>query len=744
MEQREIKNVTDVIDLSYLQKIQDSLGRITGITTALLDPDGIPLSRATNLHAFCAMMQASESGVQMCIRANHELIRINRETREPAVVTCPNSGLKTAAVPIFLGEQYLGSWLIGQLRMENIDEALIEKTAAKAGISSEEAKQNIAMLPLISDEEFDNILDFLRNFTDTTTDMVKINAALMEKNEKLKQTTEDLDISLKAFRDFIDLSDLGVYLVDYETGKLLMYNEFYKNLAKATSKPLEGSCCYEQMGQEDFCSFCPRDKLLDEKGDPTGPYEWEQYLEPVDKWLSITSRALRWVDGRLAIMTTFVDITKRKKEEERILYLAYHDQQLNVPNVLKLNKDLWDRPKEKHDLICFDVQGLREINDVYGRDAGDSLLRSVAAEAGKFRDTELYRIDGDQFAIRMSAGKLESAAALAKLLYERFDVSWEVDMGDGLRQSIYTGVHMGYLETDKPFTSYAALINMMERVLSFARKENKLILYDERMDKAFEGHLQFEMMFKSSVLNGMQGFSLNYQPIVDVATGKWKGLEALCRWNSPALDTVPPDIFIKEAEKLGLIHMLSAWVFDEAIRQMKEWKLDMLPDFMLDVNLSAIQLRDNSLVQKVMRTLQKYNYPPHKLSLEVTETAEIHFDERTLNILHDIRAAGISLSLDDFGTGYATFSNLRKLPVKTLKTDRSFVTGIEEDPFLQHTVRMMVEFAHAADLTVIAEGVETEGQRRIIEKSGVNMIQGYFFSRPLTAQDLSQKLDHFR
>lgn len=743
MEHREVKKVTDIIDLDYLQRIQDSLGRITGITTALLDPMGIPLSKATNLHAFCAMMQASESGVQMCIKANNELIRINRETREPAVMTCPNSGLKTAAVPIFLGEQYLGSWLIGQIRMENIDEDLIEETSKKAGISAGTAKENIGMLPLISEEEFENILNFLKAFTDTTTDMVKVNAELMQKNQQLKAMTEDLDISLKAFRDFIDLSDLGVYLVDYHTGKLIMYNEFYKNLVGLSPQELEASCCFEHLDQKDFCSYCPKDKLLDENGNPTGPYVWEKYQEKIGKWLSITSRALRWIDGRLAVMTTFIDITKRKNEEERILYLAYHDQMLNIPNVLKLNKDLWDRPEEKHYLICFDVQGLREINDVYGRDAGDSLLRSIAAEANRIRDTELYRIDGDQFAIRLSEVTLESAAALARLLFDRFDVSWEVDMGDGLRQSIYTGVHMGYVELKKPFSSYAALINIMERVLSFARTENKLILYDQAVNEAYEKHLQFEMMFKSSVLNGMKGFSLNYQPIADVTSGKWKGLEALCRWKSPALDRVPPDVFIKEAEKLGLIHILSAWVFEEAIRQMKEWKLDQLPDFMLDVNLSAIQLRDNTLVQKVMQTLQKYSYPPQKLSLEVTETAEIHFDERTIGILREIRAAGICLSLDDFGTGYATFSNLRKLPVKTLKTDRSFVSGIETDPFLQHTVRMMVEFAHAANLTVIAEGVETEEQRRIIEKSGVNMIQGYFFSKPLSAQDLSQKLDRF-
>lgn len=743
MENREIKNVTDIIDLDYLQKIQDSLGRITGITTALLDPMGIPLSKATNLHAFCAMMQASESGVQMCIKANNELIRINRETHEPAVVTCPNSGLKTAAVPIFLGEQYLGSWLIGQIRMENIDSRLIEKTSEKAGISAEAAKKNIGMLPLIGDEEFENILNFLKAFTDTTIDMVKVNAELIQKNQQLKAMTDDLDISLKAFRDFIDLSDLGVYLVDYHTGKLIMYNEFYKNLVGIAPEELEATRCFEHLGQADFCAYCPKSELLDEEGNPTGPYVWEKYQEKIGKWLSITSRALRWVDGRLAVMTTFIDITKRKNEEERILYLAYHDQMLNIPNVLKLNEDLRGRGTEKHYLICFDVQGLREINDVYGREAGDSLLRSIAAEVRSIQGTELYRIDGDQFAIRLLEGTLESAAALASHLFDRFDASWDVDMGDGLQQSIYTGAHMGYLELKRPFSFDEALINMMERVLSFARKENKLILYDQAMNAAFEKHLQFEMMFKSSVLNGMKGFSLNYQPIADVASGKWKGLEALCRWNSPMLDRVPPDVFIKEAEKLGLIHILSAWVFEEAVRQMKEWKLDQLPDFMLDVNLSAIQLRDNTLVQKVMRTLQKYSYPPQKLSLEVTETAEIHFDERTIGLLREIHEAGICLSLDDFGTGYATFSNLRRLPITTLKTDRSFVNGIEADPFLQHTVRMMVEFAHAADLMVIAEGVETEEQRRIIEKSGVNMIQGYYFSKPLSAQDLSEKLDRF-
>lgn len=739
---KKINNVTDIIDLEYLQSIQDSLGRIVGITTVLLDPQGAPISNPTNLHAFCAMMQSSDKGLPMCLGANAKLIEHNLKTREPAVITCPNSGLRTAAVPIFLGEQFLGSWLIGQIRMDDVDEGLIEQTAEHAGLSKDEAKENMRILPIISDLEFNNILTFLVTISKTLVDLVEMNDVLNIRNSELEALTEQLDSSLRAFKSFIDLIDMGAYLFDYRTGEIVMYNDTYKRYFNS-KEDTEDNFNYIGMDFSDFFSSCPKEKLVDDKGEPVGPYTWEYYNEKNNQWLSITSRAIVWYDGRLVIMTTLVDITERKKEEERIAYLAYNDLRLNIPNSVRLGEDLTTLQKDSF-ILCFDVQGLRKINDVYGRDAGDHLLRGIVdwVQSLSYEDATLYRIEGDDFVLLAKDYSEARAMELARKIYARFDAAWSLDM-NGFSQNMYAGIHMGVIKAPHTSHEIAGVLNTIERVLSFARKEGSLVFFDEKLNHDLETHIQFEMELKSCVLNNMRGFFLNYQPIVDCQSGKWVGLEALCRWESPSFGLIPPVIFIAEAEQLGLIDIVSNWVLGEAIRQTKEWGLDKIPDFMLDINLSPLQLRDRGLLAKVCKVLKGYGYPPQKLSLEITETSEVQFDESTLKLLEEIKEAGVSLSLDDFGSGYATFSNLNNLPIDYLKTDRSFVVGIEEDAFLQQTIRSMIELAHAAGLITIAEGVETESQLSIMEENGVTRIQGYYYSKPLSVESLSNQLDRF-
>lgn len=745
MSERIIRNVTDVIDIEYLQTIQDGLGKIIGITTALLDPNGVPISRPTNLKAFCAMMQASEDGVAMCMVTNTKLIEDIKSSRKPAYRTCQNSGLRTAAVPIFLGNQFLGAWLIGQIRMDTIDYSLIEQTAERAGLSKDDAKKNIDLLPVISEAEFTHTLDFLTTITKALTDMVATNSTLNARNNELTSLTKKLDASLHTFREFIDLSDIGIYLVDYYSGKILLGNNLYRRMFGLSEEDdISKVSCFNLMGKPDFCSFCPKDKLLNARGEPVDPIVWERFNPPTQLWLRITSRALRWINGRMAIMTTFMDITDRKLEEERMAYLAYNDQRLGIPNAAKLDLDLTQDFCDDTYLICFDIKGLKEINNVYSRSIGDRLLQNVVnwvMDFSKDRYT-LYRVSGDDFAIRIKNADVHTVMELASELFTRFEVAWRIPM-DGIEQKIYTGVHMGVIKIKDTPDSYETLIDLFEKVIASARNCTRPVLFDEKRDEQYLEHTRLIVSLKSAVLNNMKGFSLNYQPVVNARTGKWVSVEVLCRWNSPELGFVPPDVFIEEAEQIGIIDSIGDWVFKEAISQVKAWELDKLPDFSMSINLSPLQLRDKDLLRKLLALLKEYDYPREKLTLEITETAQVPFDETTLTLLHEIRDAGISLSLDDFGTGYATFSNLHKLPVSVLKTDRSFITGIEEDEYLQHTMRIMVDFAHSAGLTVTAEGVETEEQLALL-RDHVNSIQGYYFSRPLTKEMLGEKLDRFR
>lgn len=737
------RNVTDVIDLEYLQPIQDHLGKVTGITTALLDPAGVPVSVPTNLHSFCAMMQASDSGLQMCAATNGRLIEINKETRGSAIVTCPNSGLRTAAVPIFVDEEYLGSWLIGQVRMEDVDYELIERISQEAGFSEEDARENMEQLPVIGEEEFQNTLSFLEIMTETLADLAKATDALGKRDAELAALGRQLDNSMQAFNEFIDFSDLGACLIDFHTGELIMCNSACKRLFDADGKRSEPLAPFGYLNSGELPFRQQRKGLVDAEGKPAGAYVWEHYLEELDRWLSIDSRALNWTDGRLAIVTTFMDITARKHEEDRISQLAYYDQRLGIPNAAKLHEDL--RTPEAGDyLICFDVQSLRTINDIYSREAGDLLLQGITSwfagvlEPG-FR---LYRIEGDDFAVLARGKAEEETMAFASRIAARFEQPWPIDM-DGIEQNMYTGAHIGVIEAPTSMDDHSMLLNTIERVLSFARKEGKVVLFNKKINEDFQANIQYEMEFKASVLDDMKGFSLNYQPIVEGVTGNWVGLEALCRWESAQSGPVPPDVFIDTAEQLGLISMVSTWVLEEAVRQMKEWGLDMCPRFVLDVNLSPLQLRDQELLPSTLEILTRHDYPPEKLSLEITETSEVNFDEKTLEVLESIRCAGISLSLDDFGSGYASFSNLNNLPVNAMKTDRSFVMGIEEDAFLQQTVRSVIGLANAAGLLTIAEGIETEDQLKIMVDNGAKMIQGYYFSKPLTTEALSGKLDRF-
>lgn len=613
-EKATVTDVIDIIDLEYLQKIQDSLGRIVGITTVLLDPQGVPLSQPTNIKAFCAMMQSSETGVQMCIKANSGLIKKNIETREPAIITCPNSGLQTAAVPIFFEDQYLGSWLIGQIRMNDVDETLIEKTAQKAGFSEQEAKDNMNILPVISEQDFNNILDFLVTVTAVLTDIVSVNATL----EK-----------------------------------------------------------------------------------------------------------------------------QRKTEDQRIAYLAYNDQRLDVPNGLKLYEDLANAPDDTY-MICFDVQGLSKINDVYGRDAGDILLRSVVkwVESMPEKGFRLYCVEGDDFVVLASGYSKARIMDFSTRIFDRFALPWTAEL-NGVTQNMYSGVHMGVLKLAQSFENASALLTTIQRVLALARREGGLVYFDQKMDAELERQIAFELELKSCILNNMEGFSLNYQPIVDAQTGRWVGLEALCRWTGPESGFMPPDVFIEAIEYLGLISQLTDWVLDEAIGQAKAWNLDQVKGFLLDINLSPVQLRDPELLGRVLEVLKRHGFPNDHLSLEITETAEVHFDEVTVNVLDAIQKEGIAMALDDFGTGYASFSNLNQLPIDCLKIDRSFVVNIEQDPFLQQTIRSMIGLAKAAGLTTVTEGVETENEWRFMKENGVDQIQGYYFSKPLPKEELGKQLNKF-
>jgi len=739
----------DVLDLEHLQSLQDSVAKVASITTVLIGPDGHPVTQPSNLYGFCKLMKNSEQGAEKCLFTNTQLIDENKKTKKSAVLVCPHSGLTTAAVPIFLEDNYLGSWIFGQVRIEDPPESVLEETAQGTDMDVETLKNAMEILPKISREKFENVFEYVEALTSTIIKLAQAGYESARKNEKLVKLSREMKITGQMLTRFADSADAGMYVFDFETGAVLMANEKMARLTSQTkNKLIKMNCRDIRLGEISCCDgeeALRKSRIVDENGEPNGETDSaEVYNKKDDIWLRCSIQAIYWVDGRIACVVTYSNITQERKIHDRLEQLAYYDADLNLPNMLKLTKDIDKNPLKDAFLICFDITALRRINDVFGRPVGDSLLGSVAKWVKELGvpDSELYRLGGDEFCVCMKKTDMDRSVKFMETIRKRFDDPWQLDL-DGEMIWVYCGISLCLIDGEVRTQAGDSLISLIARGLDTARERGGVAVYDEKTDEEFKEHVRLEISLKNCINNGMLGFDVYYQPIVESKTGALKGLEALCRWESPEFGPISPLVFIHEVEQQGLIGTLGLWVLDTAVRQCKEWALDKMDNFVLDVNFSPLQMDDKEIVEKVMGVLGQYGYPGDHLCVEITESSELNFTSRVENSIARLREQDILVALDDFGTGYSSFQNLKNIPVGMLKTERQFVLDIEKDSYLQNLLRTMVDLAHAANMRLVAEGVETEEQRKLIEDNGADYMQGYLFSRPLPAEEMTACLDRF-
>jgi diguanylate cyclase (GGDEF)-like protein len=526
-----------------------------------------------------------------------------------------------------------------------------------------------------------------------------------------------------------------------------MANEYYaRNLGVARDR-LEGAKCWEfVMGPgAGRCRFCPRSFEIDAEGRPDlNPHSSEAYNPTLGIYGKVTARVIDWVDGRLAHIITLTDESAEKLLREELFQLAYYDRQMSIPNQTKLEKDLTERAAGNYCIIAFDYISLRHINDAYGRASGDILLKKVIEWMRSFdiAGFEVYRVEGDQFCILLDNADIMSASGLADRISERFQEPWDVS-SDGDEAFITTRVSICVIDGRTGFESPAQILSIIERTLHISKETGTVAIYDREMDRILKKDIELEISLKNSVTGGMKGFEVFFQPIVDPKKGVWQGVEALARWDSPEFGRIPPLVFIKMAEQTGLINMIGQWVLDNAIGVCADLKLHELDGFFLDVNLSPLQMSDESLVSKVLMALQKHRFPGCNLVLEITESEEVDDGGYSQTILERLRTLDINIALDDFGTGYSNFNNLKFMPVGMLKTEKQFIDDIVVDEYQQFLSYVLVELAHAADMKLIAEGVETPEQMRELMKNGADYFQGYLFAKPLSAEDLAKNRHKF-
>ncbi|MDR7158317.1 EAL domain-containing protein [Arthrobacter sp. BE255] len=385
-------------------------------------------------------------------------------------------------------------------------------------------------------------------------------------------------------------------------------------------------------------------------------------------------------------------------------------------------------------ILLLDLDAFKSINDTQGHTAGDKVLITVAERIrGAVRATDVVaRLGGDEFAIVMPATGADQAAVVGQRILAALNEP--IELPD---RSIRCGASVGLSVGDTGQGPEEML--MQADVAMYASKAEGL----NRLH-IFEPGLLLVRRLRSQLLDDLrlalkgEGLVLNYQPVVELATGRVEGVEALIRWNHPSRGRIMPDEFIPLAEEAGLISELGRWVLTTAVEQLRRWVEDDAVDssFSVRINISATDLQSLQFIEDVREVLKETGVRPEQVVLELTEMAIVKGNDLDRYSLGGLRGLGVGIEIDDFGTGYSSISYLRRLPVDRVKVDRSLIVGLGTDPSQPALVAAVLQLVRACGLEAVWEGVETAEQAEHLRNLGCLSAQGYFFSKPLPADDI--------
>ena len=456
----------------------------------------------------------------------------------------------------------------------------------------------------------------------------------------------------------------------------------------------------------------------------------------------------RYADGRIieksrkpmpggGWLSVHEDVTERQRAEDQIAWLAHHDALTGLANRVVLHERIEEaftrlrRSGAEFSILLLDLDDFKLVNDTMGHPIGDKLLRAVADRLrNTVRDVDLVaRMGGDEFAIlqQFEGDTRDGADGLAHRLMDAICAPYEID-GFPLTISLSIGVALAPSDGQDP----ALLQQNADLALYQAKAEGRRCVrfFNQEMDLALRAERGLESDMRAALAANQ--FEVHYQAVVSVNSRRTIGMEALARWRHPRLGLVPPDRFIRVAEKTGLINSLGAWILDTACAEAAKWPAHVK----IAVNLSPAQFKSGDLVATVRKALADSGLPAHRLTLEITETTLLEKTDCNLGVLNDLRELGVAIALDDFGTGYSSLSYLKTIAFDVIKIDRSFVMEMETNIRSAQIVAGVVALSRSLNFTTVAEGIETQQQFELIRAAGCTAVQGFLFSKPKPAHEL--------
>jgi diguanylate cyclase (GGDEF)-like protein len=432
------------------------------------------------------------------------------------------------------------------------------------------------------------------------------------------------------------------------------------------------------------------------------------------------------------------DVSERKRQEEELIRSAHHDALTGLANRTLFHDRIAQAIAAAHrhgrqvGVLFIDLDNFKLVNDSMGHPIGDRLLRETARrlEACLREGDTASRLGGDEFVLLMTDMEHEDdivniAERVLAAVAQPFHVS-----GDG---EIFVGASIGASIYPRDGEDGPTLLKHADIAMYRAKEQgrNNFQVFTEEMQARITHRLSIETKLRRALERNE--FTLHYQPQVDLVSGRIVSAEALIRWQHPEMGLVSPAMFVPLAEETGLIVPIGEWVLDAACTQTKAWLNAGFNNISIGVNLSARQFRQKNLLQIIEQSLRVNQLNSLHLELELTESMVMQDPEVTIHILNQLKQLGIRLSLDDFGTGYSSLSYLRRFPIDVLKVDQSFIRDVTTNADDACITSSIISLAHGLQLSVIAEGVETREQLRYLKQQKCDVMQGYYFSRPLPA-----------
>jgi diguanylate cyclase (GGDEF)-like protein/PAS domain S-box-containing protein len=461
--------------------------------------------------------------------------------------------------------------------------------------------------------------------------------------------------------------------------------------------------------------------------------------------VSVFARRLTY-EGQAAVMIAAIDVTERKRTEERIAYMAHHDSLTGLPNRVMMRQRMEEmlsrsrRNGRGMAVLCIDLDNFKAVNDTLGHLHGDLLLQSVAARLRlRLREEDVVaRLGGDEFAILQ--GDIAQPADVTGLAQRLLDAIGEPYDLDG--HLVTVGASIGIAIVPGDGESSEELLKNADMALYRSKADGKgtYRFFEAAMDARVQARRRLELELRAALQTG--GLDVHYQPLVNLGTGEVTGYEALMRWPHRERGMIPPAEFIPVAEETGLITQIGAFVLRRACTDAAQWPRPLT----VSVNLSPLQFKAGNLYQVVSQTLKETGLSPARLELEITETLLLDKSGTVLATLHALRALGVRIAMDDFGTGYSSLSYLRSFPFDKIKIDRTFVRGMGASGDAQAIVRAIIGLGASLGMTITAEGVETENDLAQLRQEGCQEGQGYLFSMALPQGEvlaaLGAAIDH--